>query len=253
MGIKHHKDEQGVAHLLLIVLAVIVIAGVGVTAWRVTASHKATPTKTSTAATTTSSSTAVSSTANASCLATYHDANLCKFASNSTDFDKTSYTATITGTQSGTTSTLTLKNDGKGNTELSGSANGQSLNSITLDGVTYIQTGSSGTWLEYPSGTTAPTSNPTSSMDIGVGNSGITFKALGTAACGSLTCYKYQVTDSSTPTATQYAWFDNKNYELRQWQYTDGSGNTDVMTVSYGTVNITKPSPVQSVSSYTAQ
>lgn len=82
--------------------------------------------------------------------------------------------------------------------------------------------------------------------------SGITYKALGTVACGSLTCYKYQVTDSTTPTATQYAWFDNKNYELRQWQYTD-SGDTDDITISYGAVNITKPSPVQSVSSYTGQ
>jgi outer membrane lipoprotein-sorting protein len=85
-------------------------------------------------------------------------------------------------------------------------------------------------------------------MNIGVGSAGVSFKYIGTEACGSLTCYKYQVTDSTTPSATQYVWFDNSSYKLRQWQYSDGSGNTTDMTVTYATVNITKPSPVEDLS-----
>ncbi len=240
------RDERGVGHLLIIVVAVVVIAGVGLVGWKVASKHKASSTGNN--STSSSSTTAASATADSSCLSTYHDANLCKFAANSSSLDKTAYTATITATQNGTTSTMTLENDGKGNTELMGSGSGETFNSITLNGVTYLQSNGTGPWIEYPTGSSAPTTDPTSNMNIAVGSSGITYKSLGTVSCGSLTCYKYEVTDSSTPTATQYAWFDTGSYKLRQWQYTDGSSNTTNMTISYGSVNITTPSPVESLS-----
>lgn len=240
---KLQQDEQGIGHVLVVILVLVVIAAIAVVGWKVASNKKSSTSGSSSS----NSSTAAASTADSSCLATYHDNNLCKFAANSTDFDKTAYTANLTVTQSGTTSTMTLESDGKGNTELAGTSDGQTFNSITLDSVTYIQSGSSDPWIEYPSGTSAPTTNPTSTMNIGVGSSGITYKSLGTAACGSLTCFKYQVSDSSTPSATQYAWFDSSSYKLREWQYNDGSGNTTDMTITYGNVNITKPSPVESL------
>jgi outer membrane lipoprotein-sorting protein len=83
-------------------------------------------------------------------------------------------------------------------------------------------------------------------MNIGVGTAGLSFKNLGTEACGSLTCYKYQVSDTAIP-GKQYVWFDTSSYKLRRWQYINGSDTTD-MTLSYSTVTITAPSPVQSVS-----
>ncbi|HUD07375.1 MAG TPA: hypothetical protein VMR34_05820 [Candidatus Saccharimonadales bacterium] len=247
MSKKLSSDERGVAHVLYVVLVVIVIAGIGVVGWKVASKHKS-PTSGTSSTASTSSNTAASKAADSTCLATYHDTRICNFASNSTSFAKTAYTAALNITQSGATSTLTLENDGKGNTKLTGSANGQEFNSITLNGVTYVQSGGTGAWIEYPTGTTAPTTNPTSSMNIGVGSSGVTFKYLGTAACGSLTCYKYQVSDSLMPGTTQYVWFDNSSYQLRQWQATDSSGTTD-MTITYGSVNITVPSPVESLSS----
>ncbi|HEY5268475.1 MAG TPA: hypothetical protein VII94_05095, partial [Candidatus Saccharimonadales bacterium] len=182
-----------------------------------------------------------------SCLATYHDSNLCHFSEFSTNFDKTAYTAQLTVTQSGATSTMTLENDTKGNTKLTATGNGQTINSITLNGNTYIE--SSGSWIEYPSGTSSPSSNPTSSMTIGVGSLGISYKYIDTQACGSLSCFKYQVTDSASPGATQYVLFDKSSYKLREWLYSDSTGNTTDMTISYGAVNITAPSPVQSLSS----
>ncbi len=240
---KIQHDEKGVAQLLVVLLAVIVIAAVAFAGWEVTKNHKSSPVSSK------SSSTTASTTADSSCLTTYHDNNLCKFAANSTVFDKSAFTATLKTDQQGTASTMTLENDGKGNTKLTTTGGGQTLNAITLNGNSYVQTNSTGPWMEYPSGATAPTSDPTSSMKIGVGSSGITYKALGTAACGSLTCFKYQVTDSATPNATQVAFFDNDSYKLREWQYNDGSGNTTDMTISYGAVTISKPTPVQS---YTA-
>jgi len=241
MGTKLQKSETGIAHLLLIVLGVVVIAGIGFVGWKVADSHKAkTPSSNSSSSSTTST--------NSSCLATYHDNKICNFAAFSTSFNKTAYTAALNITQNGTTSNATLKSDGKGNTELTTTSSGESLDAITLDNVEYVQSNGTGSWIEYNTGTTTPTTNPTSSMNIGVGNAGVSFKYLDTEACGSLTCYKYQVTDSATPGATQYVWFDNSGYKLRQWQYSDGSGNTTDMTVTYTSVNITKPSPVENFS-----
>lgn len=241
MGVKLHKNESGITHLLIIILAVVVLAGIGAVGWKVASDHKSTTTGTG--------STAAKSTAtDSSCLAIYHDSRICNFAAFSTSFNKTAYAATITQTKSGTTSSLTYKNDGKGNTELSTTSNGDTINAITLDNVEYIQDNGTGPWIESDTGATAPTTDPTSSMDIGVGNSGITFKYIDTESCGSLTCFKYQVTDATAPTATQYVWFDNSSYKLRQWQYTDASGDTTDMNVTYTTVNITKPSPVENLS-----
>ena len=242
MSKKTQHDERGVAQILLVVFAVVVIAAVAFAGWKV-ADNKKSPASSSSS---NNSSSKSNPTVSSGCVATYHDNTLCKFEASSTSFDKTAYTATLKVDQQGTNSTMTLASDGKGNTKLSTTSGGQTLNSITLDGNTYIQTGGSGPWIEYPSGASAPTSNPTSNMNITVGSAGISFKALGTASCGNLTCYKYQVTDTASPSTTQYVWFDNSNYNLREWQDTDGSGNTTDMTISYQPVNITKPSPVQS-------
>jgi len=241
MGIKLQKNEKGITHLLLIILGVVVISGVAFVGWKVADSHKSTnPTA--------SSSSSKNTSTDSSCLATYHDNRICNFAAFSTSFNKTAYTAALTITQGGATSTATLKSDGKGNTELTTTSSGSTLDAITLNNVEYVQNNGSGPWIEYSTGSTTPTTNPTSSMNIGVGNSGVSFQYIGTEACGSLTCYKYQVTDTTTPSATQYVWFDSSSYKLRQWQYSDGSGNTTDMTVTYTSVNITKPSPVENIS-----
>lgn len=234
---KKQFDERGVALILEVVLIAIVLAAVGFAGYRVYSSKKA---KTST---TSGSTNATKAAAETSCLSAYHDNDLCKFASDSTSLEKQAYQATVNETQAGQSSTITLKNDGNGNTELSGTGNGATFNSIELSGVTYVET--SGTWYKYPSGQSAPTTDPTSTMDIGVGSAGITYKKLGTEACGSLTCFKYQVSGTVTGGGTQYVWFDNKDYKLREWSATDASGNTTDMKVTYQAINITAPSPVQ--------
>jgi hypothetical protein len=244
-------DQRGVASMLLVIVGVVVIAAVVFAGYKVANNHKSSTASNAPAKSTTSANTTVA--ASSSCVAAYHDNNLCKFAGNSTSFAKTAYTATLHAVQQGTASTMTLKNDGKGNTELTSTQGGQTLSAISLDGNEYIQATAGGPWIKYPTGVTAPTSNPASNMKIGVGSSGITYKALGTAACGNLTCFKYQVTDSATPNVTQYAWFDNSNYQLREWQYTDASGNTTDMTINYGPVTISTPSPVQSYTTPAAQ
>ncbi|HVA10565.1 MAG TPA: hypothetical protein VNG32_00165, partial [Candidatus Dormibacteraeota bacterium] len=108
-------NERGVSQILIVILGVVVIGGVGFAGYKVANNHKASTANNVPAQSATNSNTAASS----SCVAAYHDNNLCKFASNSTSLAKTAYTATLHAVQSGTASTMTLKNDGKGNTELS--------------------------------------------------------------------------------------------------------------------------------------
>jgi prepilin-type N-terminal cleavage/methylation domain-containing protein len=248
---KLKQDNRGFSAVEMVVV-IVVLAVIGAVGYVVYKNHnKSTPTSSS-SSTNSGQSNGAATAADTSCLATYHDANLCHFAGNSTNFDKTAYMATLKQTNSqGTTTDMTLASDGKGNTSLVATSGGQQISSISLNGNTYIQSGSGTTWIEYPSGSSANTSqatNPTSGMSIGVGSSGITYKAEGTASCGSLTCYKYQILDSAQPSTTQYAWFDNSSYKLREWQSTDSTNGTLTMNITYQTVNITAPSPVQQYS-----
>jgi outer membrane lipoprotein-sorting protein len=84
-------------------------------------------------------------------------------------------------------------------------------------------------------------------MNIGVGSAGITYKEIDTEACGSLTCFKYQISDSASPGTTQFAWFDNQSYLLRQWKYTDNAGNSTDMTISYEPISISAPAQYQTI------
>lgn len=74
-----------------------------------------------------------------------------------------------------------------------------------------------------------------------------TFKQLGSESCGkaapTLTCYKYEETDSDNSTASRTFWFDNQQYLLRQEQR--GSGM--LTTYDYDNVNITAPAPTKDV------
>ena len=240
---KLQDDERGVGHLLMIIVAVLVLAAIGVVGWKVASNKSSNP-----SSNLSSADKALSKAKQSSCMTAYNDSKLCSFAAFSTAFNKTAYTATLKATQQGgTSSTFTIKSDGKGNTELVSTGSGQQIDAITLNGTSYIQSNGTGSWIAYPSGTSAPTLDPTTGMDIGVGSSGLAYKYLGKEACGSLTCYKYQVASSLTPGTTQYVWFDNNSYKLREWSYTDGSGNSTDMAVNYSSVNITMPSPVESL------
>jgi hypothetical protein len=236
------KQEAGMGHILVIALIVVVLAVIGAAGYEV--SHKNKP-KASTNSTTVSSNSAAPA-SDAACVATYHDANLCKFSTNS-DISKIPYTATLTTVNSSGGGTMTLSSDGKGNTSSTLTGNGTTLSTIQLAGSSYVQTTSGGTWYEYPAGSSAPssTSNPTSSMSLALGST-VTYKPLGTSACGSLTCYEYSVTTALTPGQTQYVWFDTGQYKLREWKDTDNTGDSTDMKLTYpGSVTISKPSPVE--------
>lgn len=231
-------------HVLVMALVVVVLGAVSFAGY--TVAHKNSP-KASTKTTTTTAGSEKNAT-DAGCLTTYHDVNLCKFAAHA-NIDKTAYKATLTVSNAQSTGNMTLESDGKGNTSSTLTGNGQTVSTIMLGGTSYMRLAESGVWYEYPAGSSTPGSgsNPASGMNLVLG-AGITYKPLGTEACGSLTCFKYQVTDTATPTTTQYAWFDNKTYLLREWKAvsTNADQGTVDMKLTYpGSVTISKPSPVQ--------
>jgi outer membrane lipoprotein-sorting protein len=140
--------------------------------------------------------------------------------------------------------------DGHDNTKMAITKDGkETMATILLNGDTYIKDVASGNWIKYPKSSDSSSSSSSTSDSVKFDKtnwteSGTTsYKAAGKEACGSLTCYKYQVTDTKSSGSTQYFWFDNKDYMMRRLSVKDSSGTND-MTFSYKAVNITVPSPV---------
>jgi len=249
MSFKHKSDQRGIAHLLFIVLGLVVVAAIGVAAWKVRSNNKNNSSSTGTSAKTT---VANNSAVESACNKSINDSVFCKFASHFSL--ATAYTTTITSTSATSgSSTMTLKADGKNNTSLTATSGGaESLASVTLNGTSYIKDESTGVWIKYPASTSAPTStDPTSNIKFSANditaNNTTSYKNLGKEACGSLTCYKYQVMDTGQAGTTSYIWFDTQNYQMRRYSATTADGTSD-MTFSYGAVNITAPTPVQDFS-----
>lgn len=234
---KTRDNEQGIIHILFIVIAVVILGALGYLGWRAYSTHQASNPPTT-------SNTAV----NNACLTSYHDTNLCNFAAHSTSLDKLAYNATLKITNpQGVVSTMTVSNDGKGNNSSVLGSGTQQVSTIQLNGAMYMQSGGTGTWMEYPAGTsgTPSTSSPTSDMNVGVGTSGISFKYVDTEACDTFTCYKYQVSDASQTGVMQYVLFDKDSYLLREWMSTSPTNGSVDMSITYGSVTISTPSPVQ--------
>lgn len=72
------------------------------------------------------------------------------------------------------------------------------------------------------------------------------FKQLGTEACGSLTCYKYQEIQSDDKEATRTFWFDNKDFLLRKEENKFGEF-TSINEYSYDNISVSAPSPTKDV------
>ncbi|HEV2403512.1 MAG TPA: hypothetical protein VGS08_04900 [Candidatus Saccharimonadales bacterium] len=227
---------QGIASITLAMMSLLILAVVGFIGWQI-AHHAVLLQKGS------------ATSQHSSCLGTYHDKNLCHYAEHNFSIVDNSFTSNIHVTSpQGIISTLKFSADGKGNTSVDGTANGQELSTILLNGATYVKTNGL-SWIEYPKGATnAPAqTNPTATMDITVGNKDLRFSYLGRMSCGNISCYKYLVGEQSQPATTQYIWFDTTGYLLREWSYQGATGTTDMTISSYQPVTITAPSPVQIV------
>ena len=243
---KLQRNESGIAHVLLALLVVVVLAVIGVVAWKVNDSRS-------------TSSTSVNKAVQDKCMSEVNDELFCKFAGAFGNVGD--YKVIVNTTAEGGSSVLELASDSKGNSSMVVKVNGQEQgNVVVYSGVTYLKDYTDGQWFKYGSNDT----NKPEALDLkkefvksdfkGDNGQKLGYKKIGTEKCDKLSCYKYQTTDPEKPDETSYLWFDTKNYLLRRATVNDSKANTNAdMTLTYESVVISLPSPTKDIPAATEQ
>ena len=187
------------------------------------------------------------------CMTEVNDAIFCKFAGAFGAASAYKVTANTTATEG--TSVLEISSDASNNSQMVVKQNGQEQgNVIIFSGVTYSKDYTDGKWFKYSSSDVNKPTVVDLKKEFAKGDfktdSGqkIDYVKIGTEKCANLTCYKYQIKDPSKPTEEGFIWFDTKDYLLRRLTIQDSGTSTD-MSLTYGSVNISVPSPTKDVPS----
>lgn len=233
------RDQQGFAHVGIIVTVVLFVGVLGLVAWRVwNAQQHGSP----------ASSAVQQAIANAPC--DVNDKDICKFYASWKATSNLKVSSTDVAQGKTTTSTFESSDSGKRFHMLT-SVGGKPYETISIDTAVYTKD-ASGTWWKQ---TIEPSkvndyksddykydfTDPSDTKDT----QKVTYKALGKEACGNFTCFKYQVIDPSATDSTQYVWFDTKDYQLRRMRTENKDGSTSDQSFSYNNVSINVPSPVK--------
>lgn len=226
------RNERGIGHIGVILAIVVVLAagGVGWWVWQKNNDDSSTLTQ--------AQQDAIK---NAKC--DYDDKDLCKFFIGWKATEN--YTINATSEMGGKKATSVIQNEkDRSYVKMSGEL---SYETITIDNVLYTKAGD--TWYkqtlpgqdaeEHKNSVDIDFTEPSPDDEVP-----INYKKIGTEKCGEHTCFKYQIIDESQQNTTQYLWFDNKDYQLRRMQVTDGNGTYDA-TFSYEKTSIKEPSPVK--------
>lgn len=131
----------------------------------------------------------------------------------------------------------------------------EDANVIVIGNTTYTKDLADGKWFKYTAKTTGETSSSNGLFDVNQIKSAIedavkegedktTYKPLGKAPCGSMTCFKYQIIEPALGDTTSYLYFDDRQYLMRMMESTSGFGTT-LSSFSYDPVAISEPSPVK--------
>lgn len=236
---KLYKDQRGFGHLGIILALVVIVALAGVGWFVVQKASKKEP-----APTTNSVNKEVQNAVqNAKC--EYDDKDLCKFFTGWKA--QKYYTLTSVTETDGQKTTTTLKSEGddKSSMKVDGATPyetisiGKALYTKAADGTWWKQTLEEGQVDQYTSNTGTELEEPTAEeADKTV------YKKIGKEACGSYTCFKYQVLDAADPETKSYIWFDDDEYQLRRMMNT-GGGSSFTATYDYDKVTIKTPTPVR--------
>jgi len=226
------KDERGIAHIILIIIIVVVLAAIGGVGYYVYNKHK-----------NGTASTPEQAAALATCKV--NDKNICKFV---TSWKSNKYfTAAITETQGSTKTSMVMQVELAGNFHLTSSGS-TPLEMISIGSTSYVKDFTDNAWFKTTSSssTASEISNSFNSKDMDITNAAIgnVYKKIGTEACGVLKCFKYQYLDPSQTGATEYIWFDNKDFQMRRIQTVVGTTTTDGV-FTYDKFTITAPTPVK--------
>lgn len=237
---KFQKNMSGLAHIQLALLIAVVAAVIGLVAWKVSGNSS-------------TSSTAINKAVQDKCTSVVNDEVFCKFAG---AFGNVSdYKVIVNTTAEGSASVLELASDSKGNSSMLVKVNGQEQgNVVVFSGVTYSKDYTDGKWFKFASSDTTKPETVDLKKEFlksdfkNDSGQNFTYKNLGTEQCDVLKCHKYQETDPAKPTETTYLLFDTKDFLLRRVTVNDSKANANAdMTVTYGAVAISAPSPTKDV------
>ena len=227
------NNQNGLAQVALIIIAVLVVGVIGFTAYRLTQK------KDNTAGNDVDN--ALSEAARAEC-EKQNDKDLCKFFTNW----KASEQYRMTSTDSSGAKSVFEIDGNKTRMVMAGEMN---YEVISIDQTTYTKAGD--VWYKQ----TAATPDQANPNDYRVdfdepaeeGETApdkTTYKSLGKEACGSLNCFKYEVIDPDNTNEKNFIWFDDKDFKLRR-SLTETSEGTSEMTFEYDNVKVSEPSPVK--------
>jgi outer membrane lipoprotein-sorting protein len=189
----------------------------------------------------------------------YSDSNICKFmASYTTTKDMTMTSVVTQSNGKKMESIIEVSGDTKFHM-VSKDGSKEVSNMISIDDTTYTKDYSDNSWMKFTQPKEAqelknnikkslfeePTGEPNTTPVPQT-----TFKSLGKEACGSLQCFKYQMMEPSMTDATQYIWFDDREYKMRRTQTTTEDGAISDTIYAYTTVSINVPSPVKELPDY---
>lgn len=232
-----HKNNQGIAHvaIILVVLVVAVVAGVG---YYVLTKQKSGS----------SSNSLTDAVKQAAAKCDYDDKNLCKFFSSWKDSKY--YTLTSSSMTDGKTSTMKMEYvaPDRYHMVMGGDV---AYETITIGDVVYTKDNADNKWWKQtPSKVEADKVKEEAKVDFeeptkeAKPEEKTTYKFIAKEACGKLSCFKYQVIDPKAKDTTSYIWFDDKDFQLRKTRDETKEGAYEA-TFSYDKIEIKEPSPTK--------
>jgi outer membrane lipoprotein-sorting protein len=231
-----HKNNQGLAHIGLVLLVVVVVAAVGGIGWYVFKKQKDKGAS--------SLSDAVKQAAQKCEL---DDKDICKFFASWKDSKY--YTVTSTSTQGGKASTTTYSYVAPDKYHFT-STGEFAYETISIGNTTYTKDTSDNKWWKQTTKPEEVEKNKGEDLDFEepakdeAPEKKTTYKFITKEACDKLTCFKYQVIDPEAKDTTEYIWFDTKDYQLRKTR-TESKDGVYEATFSYNKIEINEPSPVK--------
>jgi outer membrane lipoprotein-sorting protein len=246
MSTSFHKNQRGLGQVLIVVL-IVVILGVGGTGYYVWSKQKD---KTSSTGTTSQALVSDQAVADA-CNKVLSDKDFCRFASNWKSLENFKSTLSTSGKNGSSIMTVEAESSDRSKVVIM-SEGKETAAYITIGDASYIKDVSDGSWTKFTGNSASSASEVKDGIKIddfsdssSTDPNKIQYKKVTKEACGSLTCFKYQIIDPSSPDIEQFVWFDTKDYLLRRWTHKGAEGTTD-MSVSYDKVKISEPSPIKS-------
>ena len=246
------KAQDGFAHIMLL-LAAVVLVGVGGVGYYVFTKQKSSSSSMSPIV-----SSAANKEVNDACNKQLSDKDFCKFASNWQVLEN--YKSTLVSTSKTGTTTMNMETDGADKTKAVTFQDGKEISAfITIGKTFYTKDEADGSWTKFTDDSiTQPSTKIKDEVKITdfkeskAETDKTQYKKIGKEACDKLTCFKYQIIDPKTPTSEQFVWFDTRDYVMRRWLTKDIEGTTD-MKLSYDKVAISAPSPIKSTTTSSSQ